>query len=78
MVLINVSFNHLLSDIVQDACATRLLQTWLRTYDGNILDLLMCLDVENSLETADIILKTIFKKVPAQELVQNFDLLNDK
>ena len=64
--------------MVQESCATRLLQTWLRTFDGNILELLKCLDVENSLETSELVLKTIFKKVPAHELVQNFDLLNDE
>ena len=64
--------------MVKDACASKLLQAWLQTFGGNILNLLKCLDVENSLDTTELAIKTIFKKVPVQELVQNFDLLNEK
>ena len=66
----------LLIDSVKDACAGKLLQAWLRIYDGNVLDLLGCLDVENSCKTAELALNVIFKKVQPQELVDNFDLLD--
>ena len=59
-------------------CVNRLLQNWLRTFEGNILELLKCLDVENSLETAEKMLFMLFKKVPHHELIQNFDLLNEQ
>ncbi|XP_071792780.1 condensin complex subunit 3-like [Asterias amurensis] len=64
------------ADSVKDACAGKLLQAWLRIYDGNVLDLLGCLDVENSCKTAELALNVIFKKVQPQELVDNFDLLD--
>ena len=67
------------SESVREACATKLLQAWLRIFDGNVLDLLRCLDVENSTDdTAELTLKVVFNKVPPAELVDNFDLLNEK
>ncbi len=65
------------SPSVKDTCTNQLLQTWLKVYQGNILDLLKCLDVENSLDTCELMLGAIFKKSPPSELVQNFDLLDD-
>ncbi|XP_072041085.1 condensin complex subunit 3-like [Amphiura filiformis] len=72
---------HGLSDrtaAVKEACATKLLQSWLRTFDGNVLDFLKCLDVENSTDdTAELALNVIFNKVSPAELVDNFELLNE-
>ncbi len=66
-------------EAVKDACATKLLQAWLRIFDGNVLDFLKCLDVENSTDnTAELALNVVFNKVPASELVDNFELLNEK
>ena len=77
---LTLAVHQLLSpESVRDACATKLLQAWLRIFDGNVLDLLRCLDVENSTDdTAELTLKVVFNKVPPAELVDNFDLLNEK
>ncbi|CAH1784611.1 unnamed protein product, partial [Owenia fusiformis] len=66
------------TDLVKDACKGKLLQSWLRVWGGNVLDLLKCLDVENSMETCQIALKALFEKIPVEELVQNFDLVNEQ
>ncbi|XP_077992118.1 condensin complex subunit 3-like [Glandiceps talaboti] len=66
------------SDLVKHACSAKLLQAWLRTFEGNILDLLNTLDVESSSDVAEQALTCLIKSVPCDELVQNFDLLNDK
>ena len=65
-----------LLESVRESCTVRLLQAWLGTFKGNTLDLLKCLDVENSLKTAQLVLTNLFKKTPAHELVSNFDILN--
>jgi hypothetical protein len=63
---------------VQEACSTRLLQTWLKICEGNALDLLQCLDVENAVEACRCALKALFKTSSPKELVENFDLLNER
>ncbi|XP_038070751.1 condensin complex subunit 3-like isoform X1 [Patiria miniata] len=65
------------SDTVKDACSGKLLQAWLRIFDGNVLDLLACLDVENSCKTAELALDVVLRKAQSQELVDNFDLLDE-
>ena len=67
-----------LSDMVREVCTSKLLQSWLRAFDGNAIELLKRLDVENSCSTAEIALKTIFSKVPVEGLVEDFDLLNEE
>eukprot|EP00057_Strongylocentrotus_purpuratus_P028491 XP_011682965.1 PREDICTED: condensin complex subunit 3-like [Strongylocentrotus purpuratus] len=64
-------------DMVKDICTGKMLQSWLRTFDGNAIDLLKRMDVENSCTTAELALKAIFEKVPASGLVEDFDLLNE-
>ncbi|KAK3094775.1 hypothetical protein FSP39_006096 [Pinctada imbricata] len=66
------------SEMVKSACSTKLLQTWLRTFGGNVLDLLGSLDVENSTETCELALETLFKGASLSEMVERFDLLDDK
>lgn len=70
-------FSHF-PDMVREACSSRMLQSWLRIYEGNILELLKALDVENSLDTSEQALKTVFKKIPVPELISNFDIINDE
>ncbi|XP_071476753.1 condensin complex subunit 3-like [Diadema antillarum] len=65
------------SDMVRDVCASKLLQSWLRAFDGNAIDLLEKLDVENACSTAELALKTIFQKVPPTGIIEDFDLLNE-
>lgn len=64
-------------DIVRLAVQKNLLQAWLRFVNGNVLDLLTCLDVEASTEGAELALDALFVDVPAASLVQNFGLLGD-
>ncbi|XP_062622300.1 condensin complex subunit 3-like [Saccostrea cucullata] len=66
------------SESVKAACSGKLLQTWLRTFGGNVLELLGSLDVENSTETCELVLKTLLKEAPLPEVVQKFDILDDK
>lgn len=65
------------SDIVRLAVQKNLLQAWLRFVNGNVLDLLTCLDVEASTKGAELALDTLFLDVPASTLVQNFGLLGE-
>lgn len=65
-------------DSVKAACSGKLLQAWLRTFGGNVLELLGSLDVENSTETCELVLKTLLKEAPLPEVVQKFDILDDK
>ncbi|XP_071948625.1 condensin complex subunit 3-like [Antedon mediterranea] len=65
------------SEIVRETCASKVLTAWLRTFEGNVLELMKCLDVENSCETAEIAMKKYLTKIPSEELVENFDLLNE-
>ena len=66
------------SEIVRDACTCRLLQAWLRMHEGNVLELLRCLDVENSVDTSKQALEAMLKMSTPKELVSNFDLLEEE
>ena len=65
-------------EMVKNACSGKLLQAWLRTFGGNILDLLKSLDVEDSTDICSLVLKTLFTTSNPQELVEKFDILNDR
>ena len=66
------------TETVKDSCSSKLLQAWLRTFDGSIVDMLQCLDVESCLDLSEKTVNCLLKKVPAKELVQSLDMLNDK
>ncbi|ERE88687.1 condensin complex subunit 3-like protein [Cricetulus griseus] len=57
------------SDAVKQAVQKHLLQGWLRFTEGNILELLHRLDVENSSEVAVSVLNSLFSVTPLNELV---------
>ncbi|XP_063475506.1 condensin complex subunit 3 isoform X7 [Symphalangus syndactylus] len=57
------------SDAVKQAMQKHLLQGWLRFSEGNILELLHRLDVENSSEVAVSVLNALFSITPLSELV---------
>uniref|UniRef100_A0A3Q1EQZ3 Non-SMC condensin I complex, subunit G n=1 Tax=Acanthochromis polyacanthus TaxID=80966 RepID=A0A3Q1EQZ3_9TELE len=59
------------SEAVRDIVCSRLLPAWLRHLDGNVIQLLHRLDVENCADTALETLKAIFKSTPTEELLQN-------
>ena len=63
---------------MQAACSGKLIQAWLRTFGGNILDLLKSLDVEDSTDVCSLVLETLFKTSSPQDLVERFDILNDR
>lgn len=56
-------------DAVKQAMQKHLLQGWLRFSEGNILQLLHRLDVENSSEVAVSVLNALFSMTPLSELV---------
>ncbi|ELK06459.1 condensin complex subunit 3 [Pteropus alecto] len=58
------------SDAVKQATQKHLLQGWLRFSDGNILELLHRLDVENSSEVAISVLNALFSVTPLNELAE--------
>ncbi|CAL1528460.1 unnamed protein product [Lymnaea stagnalis] len=66
------------SDLVKVACSNKLLQSWLIDCEGNVLDLLARLDVQSSVKTCETALNILFKKSEIGELVQRFDIINDK
>ncbi|KAM6150746.1 condensin complex subunit 3 isoform 2-T2 [Erethizon dorsatum] len=57
------------SDAVKQAMQKHLLQGWLNFTEGNILELLHRLDVENSSEVAVSVLNALFSTTPLSELV---------
>uniref|UniRef100_A0A2K6EJL1 Non-SMC condensin I complex subunit G n=2 Tax=Propithecus coquereli TaxID=379532 RepID=A0A2K6EJL1_PROCO len=57
------------SDAVKQAMQKHLLQGWLRFSEGNVLELLHRLDVENSSEVAVSVLNALFSVTPLSELV---------
>uniref|UniRef100_A0A8D2GGB4 Non-SMC condensin I complex subunit G n=1 Tax=Theropithecus gelada TaxID=9565 RepID=A0A8D2GGB4_THEGE len=57
------------NDAVKQAMQKHLLQGWLRFSEGNILQLLHRLDVENSSEVAVSVLNALFSMTPLSELV---------
>uniref|UniRef100_A0A2K5UAT0 Non-SMC condensin I complex subunit G n=1 Tax=Macaca fascicularis TaxID=9541 RepID=A0A2K5UAT0_MACFA len=57
------------NDAVKQAMQKHLLQGWLRFSEGNILQLLHWLDVENSSEVAVSVLNALFSMTPLSELV---------
>lgn len=47
---------------VQKACLSLLIDKWLNQMDSNVIKLLSCFDVENYMETSEIVLSTIFQQ----------------
>ncbi|XP_059149025.1 condensin complex subunit 3-like [Physella acuta] len=66
------------SEVVRTACSSKLLQAWLCSCEGNVLDLLARLDVQSSVKTCEMALKILFKNSSIHDLVQKFDIINDK
>ena len=65
-------------EMVQNCVKKKLIPSWLRMLDGNVLDLLTCLDVEASIKEAELILKTIFEIIPFPDLVENIGLIKQQ
>ncbi|XP_052249367.1 condensin complex subunit 3-like isoform X1 [Dreissena polymorpha] len=65
------------SEIVKQACAGKLLQAWMRTFNGSYLDLLKSLDVEDSTEICTMVLKTLFEASSVTDILERFDILNE-
>nr|XP_033804584.1 condensin complex subunit 3 isoform X2 [Geotrypetes seraphini] len=65
------------SDAVKEVMQKKLLQAWLRFCNGDVLELLHCLDIENCSEVAISALNVMFALSPINELVQNCKNLDD-
>ncbi|NWH56644.1 CND3 protein, partial [Geococcyx californianus] len=65
------------SDAVKEVMK-KLLQAWLQLSEGNILELLHRLDVENCQEVAKPVLNVLFSLSPLNNLVQNCKNLDDR
>lgn len=63
---------------VRKVCGGKLLQKWLYSFEGNVLELLHSLDVENSTDICQQVLKQFFTDTPIADLVANFTLLDDQ
>ncbi|XP_038608430.1 condensin complex subunit 3 [Tachyglossus aculeatus] len=59
------------SDAVKEVMQKKVLQAWLSLTDGDILELLHRLDVENCLEVAVLVLNALFSSRSLSELVEN-------
>ncbi|NXF37631.1 CND3 protein, partial [Nyctibius bracteatus] len=59
------------SDAVKEVMKKKLLQAWLQLTEGDVLELLHRLDVENCPEVAIPVLKAIFSLSPLHDFVQN-------
>ncbi|XP_067845449.1 condensin complex subunit 3 [Heptranchias perlo] len=65
------------SDAVKEVVQKKLLQAWLRTMEGNVLDLLHRLDVENCVDVAVSALNALFAPTHLEELAENCQNLNN-
>lgn len=63
---------------MREVVCSRLLPAWLLRLDGDILELLHRIDVENCAETALEVLKAVFKGTLSEELQQNRVQLDDR
>ncbi|XP_024429648.2 condensin complex subunit 3 isoform X2 [Desmodus rotundus] len=66
------------SEAVKQATQKHLLQGWLHFTEGNILELLHRLDVENSSEVANSVLNALFSVTPLNELAEICKNNNDR
>uniref|UniRef100_A0A3Q3W0H3 Uncharacterized protein n=1 Tax=Mola mola TaxID=94237 RepID=A0A3Q3W0H3_MOLML len=62
---------HDTSEAVREVVCSCLLPAWLLRLDGNVIELIHRLDVENCAQTALDTLKAIFTETPTEELLQN-------
>uniref|UniRef100_A0A8C6K7Q7 Non-SMC condensin I complex, subunit G n=1 Tax=Nothobranchius furzeri TaxID=105023 RepID=A0A8C6K7Q7_NOTFU len=69
---------HDTSEAIREVVCSRLLPAWLLLLDGNIIELLHRLDVENCAETAMETLKALFKGMSTEELLQNRAQLDNR
>ncbi|KAM9793100.1 condensin complex subunit 3 [Neosynchiropus ocellatus] len=69
---------HDTSEAVRGIVCSSLLPAWLQLLDGNIIELLHRLDVENCAETALDTLKAVFGGIPADQLLQKRPELDDR
>lgn len=58
-------------EAVREVVCSRLLPAWLLRLNGNVIEMLHRLDVENCAQTALDTLKAIFRGTSAEELLQN-------
>lgn len=65
------------SESVRDIVQTQLLQAWLRTYQGNILEVLQKLDAIGSHKTTCKALQAMFNFASIPDLMAGFTILND-
>ncbi|NXS56028.1 CND3 protein, partial [Brachypteracias leptosomus] len=66
------------SDVVKEAMKKKLLQAWLQLTEGDILELLHRLDVENCPEVASAVLNAVFSLSPLPDFVQNCKNLDNR
>ncbi|XP_025034179.1 condensin complex subunit 3 isoform X2 [Pelodiscus sinensis] len=66
------------SDAVKEVVQKKLLQAWLRLTEGDVLELLHRLDVENCPEVAALVLNAMFSISPLNDLVQNCKNLDNR
>ncbi|NXW62073.1 CND3 protein, partial [Eurystomus gularis] len=66
------------SDAVKDVMKKKLLQAWLRLTEGDILELLHRLDVENCTEVASPVLNAVFSLSPLPDFVHNCKNLDSR
>ena len=59
------------SKVVQEACIQNLLRSWSATVGDDFLQLLHCLDVEASLEVAELSLNKLFAYIDPESLVES-------
>ncbi|PFX25708.1 condensin complex subunit 3-like [Stylophora pistillata] len=66
---------HDRSEAVKEVCAKELLYQWLNSFDGDVVKLLKCLDVDGCTEVAELALKTLLNGLPNEDLQGYIDSL---
>ncbi|NXI53842.1 CND3 protein, partial [Chloroceryle aenea] len=66
------------SDAVKEVMSKKLLQAWLQMSEGDVLEFLHRLDVENCSEVAVPVLNAVFSLSPLHDFVQNYKNLDSR
>lgn len=63
---------------IKSVCCDKLLPSWLTYYHGNILDFLSGLDPMSSNDVCEKAVKVFLREPSADELLNGFDILDDR
>ena len=66
------------TESVKRVVSGKLLQAWLSHFQGNVLELMHCLDVESSVDICHLVLTNLFGNSTVTDLVKGFTLCDNQ